>query len=283
MITDSQTNFLYLADTLPCKYPSFYKSLQEVLKERDIPSSLLPHTKDVWAVDYMPIQVTETKFVKFVYNPDYLRDTIKWRKTISDTNAICTGFNLPTVNSDILIDGGNVIKGANKVIMCEKVFRENPHYTEKHLISELERLFEVDGIIFIPTDPSDDIGHADGMVRFLDDNTVLINDYSKEDIDFQLQFRHAFHNAGLNYIEVPYHPYGNMNDLQANGIYINYLQMKQAVVVPIFGIAEDEKAVRQFEELFRGQTLTTIDCNDIANEGGVLNCVSWNILKLNSC
>jgi len=240
---------------------------------------LLPKTKDVWAVDYMPIQVMKNKFVKFVYNPDYLRSTIKWRKTISDASAICTALTLPVDNSDILIDGGNIIKSINKVIMCDKVFRENPHYTEKKLISELERLFEVDRIIFIPTDPSDVIGHADGMVRFLDDNTVLINDYSKEEMDFQLQFRLAFYNAGLNYIEVPYHPYDNKSDLQANGIYINYLHMKQAVVVPTYGIAEDEKVVRQFEELFSGQTIKTIDCNAIANEGGVLNCISWNILR----
>jgi agmatine deiminase len=279
VITDSQTNFLYLADTLPVKYPTFYKSLQAVLKEIDIPISLLPHTKDVWAVDYMPIQIKENKFVTFVYSPDYLRDTIKWRKTISDTNAICVALGITADNCDILVDGGNVIKGANSVIMCDKVFRENPHYTEKQLISELERLFEVDRIIFIPTDPSDDVGHADGMVRFLDDNTVLINDYSKEEMDFQLQFRLAFYNAGLNYIEVPYHPYDNKSDLQANGIYINYLHMKQAVVVPTYGIAEDEKVVRQFEELFSGQTIKTIDCNAIANEGGVLNCISWNILR----
>lgn len=278
MITDNQTNFLYLADTLPVKYPTFYESLQAVLEESNIPYSLLPKTRDVWAVDYMPVQVAENRFVKFVYNPDYLRDTIKWRKTISDANAICTALKLYANNSDILIDGGNVIKGANKVILCDKVFKENPHYTEKQLISELERLFEIDKIIFIPTDPSDDIGHADGMVRFLDDNTVLINDYSKEDMDFQLHFKLAFHNAGLDYIEVPYNPYNNENDLQANGIYINYLHMKQAVVVPTFGIEEDEKSVRQFEDLFSGQTVTTIDSNDIANEGGVLNCISWNIL-----
>lgn len=116
----------------------------------------------------------------FVYNPDYLRDTIKWRKTIYDANTICEALKLPVDNSDILIDGGNVIKGANKVIMCDKVFRENPHYTEKQLIRELERVFEVGKIVFIPTDPTDEIGHADGMVQFLDDNTVLINDYSKE-------------------------------------------------------------------------------------------------------
>lgn len=277
MITDAQTNFLYLADTLPIKYPEFYKGLQAVLLDANVACSLLPQTKDVWAVDYMPIQITESKFVKFVYNPDYLRDTIKWRKTITEAERVCETINLHYEISDIILDGGNVVKTSNKAIMCDKVFKENPHYTEKQLIAELQKKFEVDRLIFIPTDPNDIIGHADGVIRFLDDNTVLINKYSKEDKNFQLQLILALHNAGLDYVEIPYNPYGNEKDIQANGIYINYLQMEQAVIVPTFDILEDEIAIKQFEALF--PTIKTVQSNDVAKDGGVLNCVSWNILK----
>ena len=42
---------------------------------------------------------------------------------------------------------------------------------------------------------------------------------------------------------------------------------------------EDEEAVKQLETIFAGQTIATIDCNEIANDGGVLNCISWNIQK----
>lgn len=73
MITDSQTNFLYLADTLAIKYPDFYKRFENVLKDCNIPFDFLPQTKDVWAVDFMPIQTDLNKFVQFVYNPAYLQ------------------------------------------------------------------------------------------------------------------------------------------------------------------------------------------------------------------
>ncbi len=275
VITDDQTNYLYLADTLPIRYTEFYTQFQSLLEEIGISYALLSPTKDVWAVDYMPIQVTENKFVKFVYYPDYLRDTIKWRKMISEVDKICEILNLSYENSDILIDGGNVVKTIDKVIMCDKVFEENPLYSEKQLIAKLEQLFEVDRLIFIPTDPFDIIGHADGIVRFLDQDTVLINDYSKEDKDFRLQLKLALHNARLNYIELPYNPYHNENDLQANGVYINYLQTEQAVIIPTFDIADDERAIRKFETLFK--TIKTLDSNDIARDGGVLNCISWNI------
>ncbi len=115
------------------------------------------------------------------------------------------------------------------------------------------------------------------MVRFLDDNTVLINNYSKEDGAFQLRFRLALLNAGLDYIEIPYNPSGNKNDSYANGIYLNYLQMKQAIIIPTFEIKEDESVVKQFEQLFKGQTIKTIESNEIARHGGILNCITWNI------
>ena len=101
MIPDSQTNFLYLADTLLKKYPKFYKQFEAVLNDYDINYKILPRTKDVWVLDYMPIQITKDNFVQFIYNPDYLRDTVKWSKTISDVDTICKEINLLPKKSNI--------------------------------------------------------------------------------------------------------------------------------------------------------------------------------------
>ena len=279
MIPDKQTNFLYLADTLPKNYSNFFRQFEKVLNDSNINFQLLPNTKDVWAVDYMPIQIDKDSFVQFIYNPDYLRDTIKWSKTISDVDIICKQINLLPKKSNIVLDGGNVTRTTDKVIMCDKIFTENPNIKEKNLIRELQELFQVDKLIFIPTHPIDFTGHADGMVRFYDSNTVLINDYSRETMEFQLKFRLALHNAGLNYIEIPYNPYDNKKDDHANGEYINFLQMQQAIIIPTFGIKEDDIVIKQFEQLFTGQRIATVDGNDLAFDGGVLNCITWNIYK----
>lgn len=282
MITDSQTNVLYLADTLPLKYPLFYSRLQSTLETCGIPHELLPGTKDVWAVDYMPVQVTPGKFVQFVYNPDYLQndETFYWQETITDASAVCGEINIRFEKSNINLDGGNVVRYGNKVIMTEKVFWENPHYSKKRLIQILEQLFETDRLVFIPEDPSDYTGHADGMVRFVDEDTVLVNRYTGRDSNrFMHQLQQALKDAGLACIEMPYNPYCNQSGDEANGIYINYLQMSQAVVLPVFGMKEDKDALRVVEKVFSGQKIVTINSNDIARDGGVLNCISWNILS----
>ena len=276
MIIDSQTNKLYLADCLPNKYPIFFSEFNNVLNGCNILYELLPDTKDVWAVDYMPIQIDINNFIRFTYNPLYLQ-TIKYRKTISDVDTICDKIGINTTKSTIVLDGGNVTRTTDKVIMTDRIFQDNPTFQPKQLIRQLEELFQVDKLYFVPEQPKDFTGHSDGMIRFIDNHTVLVNNYGKEKEEFRRAFQIAIHNIGLDYIELPYNPYQNTNYNQANGDYINYLQMEQAIVVPVFGIKEDEEAVRQFEEVFAGQTIATIDSNEIADKGGVLNCITWNI------
>jgi agmatine deiminase len=278
MISDCQTNFLYLADTLLKNYPDFYKRFERVLHDCKIEYALLPNTKDIWAVDYMPVQVESNKFVRFVYNPSYLR-TKALRKTISDVDEICIEIGIEAIKTDIIIDGGNLTRWTNKVIMTDRVFKDNPSYERKQLIKDLHELLQVDKIYFVPEQPDDFTGHSDGMVRFVDENTVVVNDYSREIGWFKSALEIALHNAGLDCIKIPYSVYSNKTNDQANGCYINYLQMKDIVIVPTFGMKEDDDAVKQFELFFNGQTVTTVESNEIADEGGVLNCVTWNILR----
>ena len=80
-------------------------------------------------------------------------------------------------------------------------------------------------------------------------------------------------------ITLPYSVYQNKTNAQANGDYINYLQMENCIIVPTFDIDSDDAAIKKLEEIFKGKTIRTINCNEIANDGGVFNCISWNITK----
>ena len=277
MITDKQTNFLYLADTLAEKFPTFNSRFEKLLMENKVNFAILPNTKDVWAVDYMPIQIEKNSFVRFVYNPPYLH-TKEYLKTISDVDAICNVIGIETIKTNILLEGGNVTRCSNKVIMTDRVFVDNPNYERKQLIKELHELLQVDKLYFVPEQPGDFTGHSDGMVRFVDENTIVINDYKKEKKWFYRAFEIAIHNTGLEYITIPYNVYDNTSNDQANGDYINFLQMEDTLIIPTFGIKEDEEAVRLLESVFIGQSISTIESNEIANEGGILNCISWNIM-----
>jgi agmatine/peptidylarginine deiminase len=156
----------------------------------------------------MPIQVSLNNFIQFVYNPDYLQSK-KWIKSISNVDSICDKINFKRSKSDIVLDGGNVTKTTDKVIMCDKIFFENPHYSRRQLSNKLKELYEIDKLYFVPQQPKDFTGHADGMVRFLDNNTVIVNDYSQENKDFQRAFKIALCVAASTLTLLP--PFKNGN------------------------------------------------------------------------
>ena len=80
-------------------------------------------------------------------------------------------------------------------------------------------------------------------------------------------------------MKIPYNVYNNKSNDNANGDYINYLQMQNTLIIPTFGIKEDDIVVKQLETIFAGQTIATVESNQIAYDGGILNCITWNILK----
>ncbi len=276
MIRDQETNSLYVADCLPLKYPKFFPAFKQKMKECNVSLQFLPDCNDVWAVDFMPVQIGADEFVQFDYSPDYLLSD-EWRNTISDVDHICNKIRINTRKSSIVIDGGNVVHGKDTVIMCDKVIRENPSLSREDLRRSIGEILEVDRVIFIPTHKDDFTGHADGMVRFLDDRCVLINRLVPEEKELGIALRRELALARLDYIEVPYHPELNHTYIQARGFYINYLQMENLVVIPTFNCVYDKQATREFEKLFPGTKIMNVSCNEIADQGGVLNCITWNI------
>lgn len=93
MIKDRDTNIVYLADKLEARYPDFFSRLTRLLNEMNIRWALIPHTKDIWVRDFMPIQLTDGEFLQYNYCPDYLQE----KQSIhlqTDPTPICKVMNL---------------------------------------------------------------------------------------------------------------------------------------------------------------------------------------------
>lgn len=275
MIIDEETNHVFLSHKL-LERKIFYNNLIAILNDSNISYDILRHTKDIWCVDYMPIQVDSNKFIQFTYSPGYLQ-TKKWIHTQTDPKNVTKTLNIKTKNSHIKLDGGNVIKGKGWVIITEKVFTENKEFEKRTIINELEELFGL-RVIIIPKEPYEMTGHADGILRYYKEDTVLINEYPVDRLkDFQKKLINKLRIEGLKTIKIPNKSFQNENSISATGLYINYLQMNNFILLPTFGLKEDELVMRQFEQLFPSYTIRTIDSIDISKDGGVLNCITWNV------
>ena len=282
MIIDQETNFLYLSDKLQeDRYSDFLTEFKIQLNKHNVKFEFLDDTNDIWCRDYMPIQVKNNLFVDFRYDPDYL-EGFESLKTVG--RIVCQNIGIIPEISRINLDGGNVIKSKDKVIITDNIFKENElFFSKEEIISNLQEKFDINEIIIVPHLPYDVTGHSDGIVRFYDENTVLVNDYSKtrQSASWQSAFKRALKNHNLNTIEIPYLEIEKKNSEgfpPAIGCYMNFLQIGDTVFVPTFNIPDDEKAVKQFEnDLFKGKNVVAINSEKIAERGGVLNCISWTI------
>lgn len=272
MIPDWETNTVYFSKLLAANYADEFAEIEGILKKHNLPMKVLGGTKDIWCRDYMPVQISTDDFLQFRYDPSYLLKQ-KYRSLKSDPELVCSENGIKAHLSNINLDGGNLIKGYNKVIISDKVFDENPHKDPFKLLSELEDTLNA-SIIIIPHHYDDYTGHADGMIRFINEDTVIINELSKEYPSYRYQLTKILRENKLNWIEIPM-----VLTQTAVGIYINYLQVEKLVLMPNFDLKEDETAFGVMEKCFPDCKIETVKAIKIAKQDGVLNCISWNIFE----
>ena len=272
MIPEWDTNFLYFSDLLPAEYPKFWEGLENTLNEAQINFDFLTNTKDIWCRDFMPIQVDENNFVQFRYDPDYLKG---YEELKTDPLAVTSQLGIPCKYSDIILDGGNLIYSERAVILTDKVFSENKNYSKEELFKELSQLLGTSEIYFIPKQPYDTYGHADGMVRFINNNTLLVNDFSRESESFRNRLGKALKDMPFNliFLETPC-------DHKLNWGYINYIHIGNNIIIPTINHPREDEVLYQFEEIFKGLKIWTVYAREILTEEGGLHCISWNVKKL---
>lgn len=273
MITNFETNKVFIAEGLTSMYyEDVTRRLLDAMHSYKLDWSFLPETtypNYIWMRDYMPVQVSKEKFVRFNYSPDYLIDSPEYKP---DTSAILSALGLQVIDSDIIIDGGNVISCGDKVIMTNKIFRENSNYHPHTLIDTLCQLLEAE-IILIPEDYYDEYGHADGMVRYMSNGNVLLNNYC----DFDKALRKKLLSALSPHFNIVELHYGTYTD--KSWAYINFLHVGQHIFVPMLNDKLIGKAFTQIAEAYPECKCHQIwKCDNIVQQGGALNCCTWNIL-----
>lgn len=270
MITDYQCNEVYFSSWLKSDYSNIYNGLEKILNKHNITYGIIPHTKDVWCRDYMPLQIDEYKYLCYNYRPDYLTKNPINHKYITDSQLVCHEMNLKTIPTSLIIDGGNVVKAGNRIIMTEKVFFENPNVSKEGIKREIENKMECE-VIFIPWDKEEKYGHSDGIVKPISDDAVLLTNYHDFDSEYTNEvvkrLKGIFDIASLSY---------KAKELdQRSWAYINFLTVGNLIILPALGIEEDEQALSQIKQYYPNCIIEQLNVSKLVKDRGGLNCISW--------
>ena len=252
--------------------------------------------KDNWVRDYAPVICKNN--VNFVYDPSYYEEDDRelteelddWSYEFLDEEEFEA--------SDIVLDGGNFIyNGEDDAIISVKIFEDNCNLGYDALLDELREVTGIKNFRFIGYDPYDETGHADGYVRFVDKQHVLVaalsDDYSmygsaqiSEDEYYEIK---DVLDGIANQLEVFYKVTRIIHGMPAKehedsgmdsvvGGYINYMKIENKIYLPQFEMKElDDAAIEVIQKVYgAGITVVPVNCLKLAPYGGLLNCISWN-------
>ena len=276
MIPDWQKKNVFVSSVLAEKYTSDFQKIKEILNKHSVECRFIHQTKDIWARDYMPIQVGLDKFVQFRYEPKYL-DGFDDLRTIPSEIEMLKDYTIES--SSINMDGGNVVCSKDKVILTNRVFKENTGLSKHDVQNELERLLDSEVYFVSDLDKEDDMtGHIDGHLRFVDNENIVVNRLADEETFWQRSFHEMIAASGLRYVEMPWFtPSLKTSDVSAIGSYVNYLHLDDLIIFPVFDCKgnKDAEALKVIHNLFPNHNIEPVVINDIAKEGGLMNCITW--------
>lgn len=278
MITDNHTNTVYFSGLLSEKCPILNAHITESLQQYGISYAYLSGTKDIWCRDFMPVQIEENRFVFYKYTPNYLQDK-RWLRFQTDPVAVFNNeanklqsYLDKSIAINMIMDGGNVVKCGDTIVMTEKVFAENKDKTRNEVERILREAFQCD-ILFLPWDKNEIFGHSDGVVHYAGNNKVLLTNYDDISLFYYSRFRKALEKR-FEVISLQYHA---KRKHARSWAYINFLQVGNLILVPQLDLEEDKQALEQIGNALPDCEMVGVPALEAVRKGGALNCISWNI------
>ncbi len=257
--------------------PDFYRQYVEALGADKVVSAPM---QDIWMRDFAPSNASAP--VMFRYSAAGQGGSQDEADIVQDVLAAFleeTGLNFE--ESDFINDGGNFVDDyAGNVVMSTKFLADNK-LSETRAREILTVMPGIDHVAFIEADEQGGLEHADGVVSFVDTNTLVINSYP-EDADYARQLKadlkRGLPEVKIHEIVTPYDDSEIYDERfgSACGLYTNALVTPERVYLPQFGIAEDKIALKQVRAV-TGREVVPVASQQVCHMGGGVRCMSWQL------
>jgi agmatine/peptidylarginine deiminase len=234
-------------------------------------------SNDTWARDSLGIEIKD-KILDFQFNGwgnkfDASLDNLITKKLfkqkfysdkkIKKLSIILEGGAIET-NEETLLTTTSAVANRNRSIKKGKL--------EKQLL----KLLKLKKIVWIKNSylaGDDTDGHIDMLVRFGGKKTILY--YPKRKLEKEL-FK-KFPKFKLIKLPIPTKKTFNKKILPQT--YLNFIFVKNSVLIPFYGVKEDKKALKIFKKVFPKREIIPIKSNIFIRQGGSLHCLTMQIFS----
>lgn len=246
---------------------------------------------DVWFRDYGPTFVANRKekklaIVKWKFNAW----GNKYEALLKDDDIpvfINKKMKLPFFEAGIVMEGGSIdANGKGSLLTTRECLlneNRNPGLTQKQIEKKLMDFLGISNIIWLDkgVEGDDTDAHIDNLARFVNENTIVCplpdkNDSNyanlKENYDI---LKHSIDQDGktFNIATLPL-PKVEANGTRLPASYCNFYIANRTILLPVFGVPEDEKATSTMKKLFPSRTISPINCRELVAGFGAIHCIS---------
>ena len=208
----------------------------------------------------------------FQYDPPYANPRYKPKDVTAARTGLDHRTGIKPRSHPLNLDGGNLVHNGSVAIVADKVQADTAELERAIISLGFER------VVFIPVELEDTVGHADGIVRFVSRNVLLVNhcdDPNCADYERKLD---ACLRAALPGCElVPFPGYFENKSYKgipsAVGCYINFILTAHGAVLPVFDNKLDDEALAVLRRCL-ALPIQTVSATALAKHGGVFNCAT---------
>ncbi|MEZ4925780.1 MAG: agmatine deiminase family protein [Saprospiraceae bacterium] len=251
-------------------------------------------SNDTWARDHGGIGILEDGervIVDFQFNGWGL-------KFPADKDNLITGrlfesgvFKASKKYGGLVLEGGSFESDGHGTLLttaeCLLSPNRNPQFSRTSLESYLKELFGLDRILwlengFLAGDDTD--SHIDTLARFCDPNTIAyVKCADTEDEHFtalqkmEQELKEFKTSEGNPYVLVPLpmpDPCFDESGMRLPATYANFLIINGAILVPVYGVSQDQVAMDIFKMIFPNREVIGIDCRPLIEQHGSLHCIT---------
>lgn len=273
--------------------PAQQQAALAFLQQQGVPTNhirwVVVPTNTVWIRDYGPQIIAsfdspQWGVVDFHYS--------NGRKLDDKTPLIVAlGLQLPYVDRQhtdvVYTEGGNLNHdGLGAVVYSQRTYKRNPGVSPSEIDRRILSAFQaVKGLVLIDLS-LDGTGHVDMFMKIVRPDTVLVGQYKPDQVDYEV----LENNAALLAQETNGQgdPWRVVRIVQPDiyyaqfllpvvRTYTNSLMINNFVVVPVYGIPEDDAALAVYREVLPGKTLVPLDAREIIPSGGAWHCVTMEV------
>ncbi len=271
------------------------KAIQKLLlKSKVAPTRVFYHfrqAKDIWIRDYGPIFLkrdNQKLWLKWQFNA-WGR---KYHELVKDNHVFQkSAFQLiphPCRPVPMVLEGGSIdVNGRGLCLTTEQCLlnpNRNPFLSKKQIERQLKLHLGIREVLWLAggIEGDDTDGHVDDIARFTGERTIAAAfEENPDDPNYPVlsenwkrleQFKARSKKMRLVKIPMPGKVKAGTRRLPAS--YLNFYIANHAILLPVFGVKSDPKAIAIFQNLFPHRRICPIRSNDLVYGCGAIHCMT---------